>query len=150
MSHPCFLHLQCFNWCRMLYSYALSLHFVSLYIIFCYAKKNTLGDNAKVKRAVIKNLVYLMFSNVMVFFANGVALATVATPPIYTAVDKILLSNFLFPLFTIFPSLATPIASIAILKPVRLALGLVFKTCCCKKKRPGVPEPSTVSLETSV
>ena len=137
-----------------LVSYAIFLCVIITFcvLIFCYAKKNTLGDNAKVKRAVIKNLVYLMFSNVMLFFANGVALVTVAAPPIFTAVDfdKILVSNFLFPLLTILPSLAIPIATIIILKPVRLALRLVFKTCCCKKKRPGVPEPSAVSLETGV
>ena len=137
-----------------LVSYAIFLCVIITFcvLIFRYAKKNTLGDNAKVKQAVIKNLVYLMFSNVMLFFANGVALVTVAAPPIFTAVDfdKILVSNFLFPLLTILPSLAIPIATIIILKPVRLALRLVFKTCCCKKKRPGVPEPSAVSLETSV
>ena len=54
-----------------LVSYAIFLcvifTFCVLLYIFCYAKKNTLGDNAKVKRAVIKNLVYLMFSNVIIF-----------------------------------------------------------------------------------
>ena len=129
-----------------LVSYAISLCaiFIFCILIFCYTKKNTLGDNAKVKRAVIKNLVYLLLSNMMLFFANAVSLITVTVPPIYTLmdVDKIVLSNFLFPLLTILPSLAIPIATIIILKPVRLALRLVFKACCCKKKRPVDPEAS--------
>ena len=137
-----------------LVSYAIFLCVIVVFcvLIFCYAKKNTLGDNVKVKRAVIKNLVYLLLTNLLLFFANAVSLITVTAPPLFTAVDfdKILLTNFLFPLLTILPSLATPIATIVILKPVRLALRLVFKKCYCKKTRPGDPGASAVTLETSV
>ena len=107
--------------------------FVFCALIFHHMKKNTLEDNDKVKGAIIKNLVFLAATTLLIFLTNLVSLLSVTVVPSLTDINSILLVNFLFPLVTILPSLAIPIMTIVLLRPVRVALKHMFKTCCYRK-----------------
>ena len=118
-----------------LVTYALCLCgiFVFCTLTFHHMKRNTFEDNDKVKGAVVKKLVFLAATTLLIFLINLVSLLSVTVVPSLTDINSILLMNFLFPLVTILPSLAIPIMTIVLLRPVCVALKHMFKTCCCRK-----------------
>ena len=94
----------------VVFAVCLSLVIFFCVLIFCHVRRNTLEENVGVKREIVKNLVYLLISNLLVFFALTASLIVVTAgdiEPIFTEadVDKIMLSNFLFPMLTILPKL---------------------------------------------
>ena len=111
----------------MTYALCLCGIFVFCTLTFHHMKRNTLEDNDKVKGAVV---VFLAATTLMIFLTNLVSLLVV---PSLTNINSILLMNFLFPLVTILPSLAILIMTIVLLRPVRVALKHMLKTCCCRK-----------------
>lgn len=110
---------------------------ITFSILTCrYMKNNILESNVEVKRAVAKSLVYLLVSSFFSFISH---VLPVVHPIIRGALGSSVLVLFL--LFYVdrvllkLVSIITPIASIIILKPLRLAMKqqLHKMLCsCCK------------------
>ena len=105
-------------------------------LIFIYIKANVIGDNVDVKQAVAKILYYLLIDSVLAFSSS---ILPAANPGIREALEgnvigQIAVAYFLRVLFNL-PSIATPIVSIVLLKPLRTAMKqLLMKFfCACNK-----------------
>ena len=122
----------------------MALIFICIIIVFslltyCYVKKNTLQDNVEVKKAIIKNLIYLAVSVIVSLICD---VAPTLIPYINDSLrDKqfiyIISVHYIFDAIIIVTYLSTPIAAIIILKPIRQALkGGIKKLCsCCKENQ---------------
>ena len=111
---------------------------ISLCIIFAfstmtyiYIKRNTLESSVDIKKAVVKNLVYLNFAAIFSVITN---IAPSIFPLIRTAFANsflsIILTNYILRVFLYLPSLLTPIAAMITLKPIRLAMKQAIEKCC--------------------
>ena len=100
-----------------------------------YVKKNTLEENADIKKAVAKVLAYLLVASILTFFNDIIPAANSA---IRAAIPKndvttIVALNYFIRLVFNVPSIATPIITIVLLKPVRVAIKTWIKkffVCC--------------------
>ena len=109
-------------------------------LTYCYTKKSTMEGSTEVKKAVVKNLYYLMISTIISFSFSFM-------PALFPFIRAALSGSFwiipivvnnMFTLFLTLPSVATPIAAVVILKPVRAALrGVCIKMCICCSHRAG-------------
>ena len=132
-----------------------ALIFICIIIVFClltycYVKKNTLQDNVEVKKAVIKNLIYLAVSVIVSLITD---VAPTFIPYINdTLRDKrfiyMILVHYILDAIIIMTYLSTPIAAIIILKPIRDALkgGIKKLFSCCKENQ---VSPLTDQIELS-
>lgn len=101
-------------------------------LIFVYIKKNIIEENAEVKKAVSKVLFYLLLSSVLAFVNNVIPMLN---PAIKRAladrnVVDFLAVDYLFRVVFNLPAIATPIVSIILLKPIRIAMQRLFCVCC--------------------
>ena len=113
-------------------------------LTYRYMKTHTLEDNAEVKRAVAKNLVYLLIA---VFSSLLSDIAPISYPIIRSMLGdnhlvELILLYYICRVLLKLVSLITPIATIAILKPVRLAMKQLFQktVCCCCSWQSGPSE----------
>ena len=91
-------------------------------LTYCYVKKNTLQDNVEVKKAIIKNLIYLAVSVIASLITD---VAPTFIPYIMVSDSRfiyMILLHYIFDTIIIVTNLSTPIAAIIILKPIRDAL----------------------------
>ena len=117
--------------------------FFSVIIVFslltgCYVKRNVLEDNVQVKRAIAKNLLFLVISIILTVISN---ILPASFPAIREAFEdrgliSLVLIDYVIRLFLNLPFVITPIAAIIILKPMQDALkqGFNMLCCCCKKR----------------
>ena len=103
---------------------------------FWYVKKNTLEGDVELKTAATKNLAYLIFAAALSFVYNFLPISYSA---IFSAVSNTpvlsIVLNFVLHLPPIGLSIATPIVTIAVLKPVNFAIKEMLRKMChhCKK-----------------
>ena len=98
-------------------------------LLFIYIKKNTLEENVDVKKAVAKILLYLFVYSILTFIAN-VAPATfpvIRDVLVDESVISLIVINYSLRVIFNIPNIATPIVTIMLLKPLRVALK---KNCC--------------------
>ena len=103
----------------------------------CYIKKNTLEGNTDIKKAVAKVLAYFIISSFLSFFNN---IAPVFIPLIKNAIPDepktMIVVNYLLIMVLNIPSIATPIITIVLLKPVRVAIkAMIKRACMCCRTR---------------
>ena len=118
----------------------ISLVFLIIQIVMAivtsvYIKKHTLEGNVQIKKAVAKILAYLVIASIF-SFVNSIV-------PVVSFLMRLVIpdSNIAFTtarvyftqVFFSFPSLATPLVAIAILKPLREAMKIMLKKMFCKK-----------------
>ena len=120
----------------------MALIFICIIIVFslltyCYVKKNTLQDNVEVKKAIIKNLIYLAVSVIVSLICD---VAPTLIPYINDSLREkqfiyMISVYYIFDAIVIVTYLSTPIAAIIILKPIHHALkeGIKKLCCCCKE-----------------
>lgn len=109
-------------------------------LVYRYMRLNTLEENAPVKRAVVKNLVYLLIATLLSFI-------TYIMPTSFSRIRMVLADNvvlqavvveYILRLSLNFGTIATPIVAIVILKPVRVSLKKIFtKMCICCNRAQG-------------
>ena len=122
----------------------LSVTIVFSLLTYCYAKKNLLEDNVEIKKAVAKNLYYFAIASIFTLIYN---VAPSASPSIKAAlrdqgITAVVATNYFFQVFFVLPSVASPIAAIIILKPLRPAMKQGFSkcfTCICCRAQAEVP-----------
>ena len=105
-------------------------------LTYCYMRRNTLEDNVEVKRAIAKNLLYLLIAALFGFLYNiAPAFFGIIMEPLRDhGVVAFVMINYFGRVFSFLTSVATPIVAIAIIKPVRVAMkGFITKCACCKK-----------------
>ena len=118
---------------------ALALSFITVQLICSmltciFVKRNTLEENTDVKKAITKVLAYFAVTSILSFFNNIVPAfnplikAAIANENIATNVALYFLLHLAFNI----PSIATPIITIMLLKPIRVAIKAMI--CCCKKR----------------
>ena len=120
----------------------LSVTVVFSTLSFCYVKNNTLEGDVELKTAATKNLAYLIFAAALSFVYNFIP---ISYPAIFSAVSPAvsIVLNFVLNLPPIGLSIATPIVTIAVLKPVNSAIKNILKKMCCHcKKHRVAPENS--------
>jgi hypothetical protein len=109
-------------------------------LIYKYMKNNVLEDNAEVKRAVAKNLIYILVTAFLSFFSD---IAPISYPIIRNVLGDSIILVELIVLFYIcrvllkLTSIITPISMITTLKPIRLAMKQLFQRilCTCRKEQ---------------
>ena len=103
-----------------------------------YIKRNMLEENTKIKKAIAKVLAYFAVSSILSIIntiAPGVNLlirkaVTANNTTVIIAVNYLLLLVFNI------PSIATPIVTILLLKPVRVAIkAMIKRACMCCRTR---------------
>ena len=107
-------------------------------LTYCYTKKNTLEGSVEVKKAIARNLQYLMIASIVTLVFNTVpAFSSLVRAAFAESGVVVQISiNYIELVFLNLPSVATPIATIVILKPVRVAVREVCsKMCACCKSR---------------
>ena len=137
-------HLYCYSWNRSngfcdidSTSFIFYIHVALLVILmliclcviiifciltYCHMKKNILEDNIDMKRAVARNLVYLLIASILYFIYNiipsmfTVIRAALADKPVHSRISLNL------------GSIATPIVT---LKPLRTAIKAISSKCVC-------------------
>ena len=103
-------------------------------LTYCYTKKNAMEGSTEVKKAVAKNLYYLMISTIISF---SFSFMPALFPYIRAAFAEsawiiLIVVDNMFTMFLSLPSVATPIAAVVILKPVQMAIREVCsKMCAC-------------------
>ena len=102
-------------------------------LIFVYIKKNIIEENAEVKKAVSKVVFYLLISSVLSFITNVIPMLNPVIKKALAGRSAIdfLTVHYLFRVIFNLPAIATPIVSIILLKPIRIALRRLF--CACYK-----------------
>ena len=110
---------------------------------YCYYKKNTLGENNCIKKAVTRNLVYLMIASLLFFAGNVVPtlIDYIRAAFADAGILGVVIVEHIFPLFSVLP---TPIVAIVTLQPLRQALREIFKNvraCVRCKKNQVTPSP---------
>ena len=97
-----------------------------------YIKRNTLEENTVIKKAIAKVLAYLAVASILSFINN---IIPITNPLIRKAIADndittiVALNYFLRLVFNV-PSIATPIVTIVLLKPVRVAIKAAIKKVC--------------------
>ena len=120
--------------------YAVSLIFLIIQIVmiiitFVYIKKHTLEGNVQIKKAVAKVIAYLFFGSIIAFIStilpawSFVIQLIIPGSTTATVTTRIYLNRLILGV----PGIATPIAAIALLKPVRDAIKTMLKNLFCKK-----------------
>ena len=101
-------------------------------MIFLYIKNNTLESSVDLKRATARLLFFLLASLFFSFFGSIVPAVSEAVRDAFEGkgVAALFAVNLLLRTVFLFPLMATPIAAIVLLKPLRTAL---HKFCCCCK-----------------
>ena len=93
-------------------------------LTYCYTKKNALEDNTAVKKAIARNLQYLMISAIISYVFNTVPafFPLIRAAAAEEGVIVVILTNYILRLFLNLPTVATPVVTIIILRPVRVAM----------------------------
>ena len=131
-----------------------ALLFISIIIVFsiltcCYIKKNTLQDNVEVKKAIVKNLLYLTVNVIISLISN---IGPASFPLINEALEDkgliyILLVDYLIRVTIYLLYMSIPIAAIVILKPISDALKQgIKKLCSCCKNNQVSPMTNEIRL----
>ena len=118
-------------------------------LTYCYVKRNTLQDNVEVKKAIVKNLLYLAVNVIISVF-------TIFGPVLYHYIKEvlegliyILLVDYLVRVALYLPYMSIPIAAIIILKPIRVALREgINKLCSCCSESQVSPTTNQIELNT--
>ena len=99
-------------------------------LTYCYTKRSTMEGSTEVRKAIAKNLYYLMISTVISFSFSFMPALFPYVRAAFAESDLFvqLVLNNMFTLFLALPSVTTPIAAVVILKPVRAAFR---KLCAC-------------------
>jgi hypothetical protein len=118
----------------------LSIIIVFSLFTYCYVRKNVLEDNVEIKRAVAKNLYYFTISSVftVIYVVAPPSSAGIKAALEGQSIVVFIIINYFFQLLFILPSVASPIAAIIILKPLRLSMKQGFEKCCVFFHR-GIP-----------
>ena len=116
----------------------LSMLVISIFsiLVYRYTRKNILEDNVEVKRAVVKNLAYLLIATLISFLAHvlPVAFNRIREALAGNLVLQVIVVEYILRLLFHIASIATPIVAIIILKPVHLALKKIFQKTFCYKR----------------
>ena len=102
-------------------------------ISYRFLKRNTLEDNADVKRAISKNLFYLAVAAVVTTICQILPSFSPLIRTILPNYKYFIAYNYFNRLLINFPNVATPIVAIYALKPVQLAMKSAFKKVICKR-----------------
>ena len=104
-------------------------------LTFRFIKKNALEESRDIKKAIANNLLYLFVASVFLLVSN-------LFPASFSAIRKdleqsgngiigLILVNYVLRLVVSYPfSIATPIATIVIIKPTHVALKTLLRKCC--------------------
>lgn len=102
---------------------------------YCYIKKNALEGNGTVKKAAANILFFLFIISMFTFFTS---FFPIANPAIRAAVEKrsvvgLIAVNYILRVIYNIPSMAIPVLSIVLAKPLRVAMKHMLKKvlCCC-------------------
>ena len=102
-------------------------------LIIVYIKRNTLKENTKTKKAVAKVLAYFVVSSILTLLNLTAPVFNLLIQKAATTANNttaIIVVNYLIVLVFNIPSIATPIVTIILLKPVRVAIKAMIKTAC--------------------
>ena len=122
---------------------AIALFFLGVQIVcgiltIVFIKRNTLEENTQIKKAIAKVLAYFTISSILALinhiapFFNQLIRKSIAKDDFTT----IIAVNYLLLLVFNLPSIATPFVTIALLKPVRVAIkAMIKKACMCCRTR---------------
>ena len=113
-------------------------------ISYRFLKKNTLEDNADVKRAVSKNLFYLAVAAVVTTICQILPSLSPLIRTILPDYRYFIAYNYFNRLLINFPNVATPIVAIYALKPVQLAMKSAFKKVICKRNNTVAVAPAPI------
>ena len=130
----------------------LVVQIIIIIITFVYIKKNTLTENAQIKKAVAKVLVYIIIASIISFVGTifpAVSFIVRLIIPGSTIVTMTARSYFSRLVFGV-PGIATPIAAIALLKPVREAIKTMPRNLFCKKDNKIHPIVNDSTVTTAV
>ena len=121
----------------------LSIQLICSILTIVYIRRNTLEGNTNVKRAVAKVLAYFAIASILSFINN---IFPAINPLIYNAIADddiatIVAVYYLLRLVVNIPSIATPIVTIVMLKPVCNALKTTIKKICQTRKVPSIMPP---------
>ena len=122
---------------------AIAVFFLGVQIVygvltFVFIKRNTLEENTDIKKAVAKVLAYFIISSILSLIDK---IAPWINQLIVRAVPQddtttIIAVNYVVMLIFIIPSIAMPFVTIALLKPVRVAIkAMIKKVCMCCRTR---------------
>ena len=124
-------------------------------ITFVYIKKNTLAENAQIKKAVAKVLVYIIIASIISFIGTIVPAVSFIVRLILpgSTIASLTARSYLARLVFGVPGIATPIVAIALLKPVREAIKTMPRNLFCRKDNKIHPTANTgtdtTALQTS-
>ena len=111
----------------------LIIQIVMTIVTFVYIKKHTLEGSVQLKKAVAKVLVYIFIASIVtLIMAPVLSFILHLIIPGYTTVTSAA-RGYLSRLLLGVPGIATPLVSIALLKPVRIAIKTIPKNLFCKK-----------------
>lgn len=96
-------------------------------LTYCYFKKNTLEDNVAVKRAIARNLIYLLIAAIVyvLFYFTPASFNIIREALSDRGILGVIVVEYVIPLFVNFTSIVTP--TIVILQPVWIAMKQIFK-----------------------
>ena len=94
-----------------------------------YIKRNVLEGDTAVKKAVAKILAYLSVASILSLIYTIVPIFSSFIP--YDKVTFVIINNVLRRLLLLIPAIATPIVTIILLKPIRVAMKSMCKKVCC-------------------
>ncbi len=132
----------------------LSIIIICCILTFVYIKRNILEDNVTVKKAVAKVLFYLTITSILAFI-NSVTPALVPTiraALLDESVAGLIAIIYILRIIFNIPSIAIPIISIIVLKPVRTAMKLILLKLCpaCRHESVDVTSSTGVGLLATV
>ena len=116
----------------------LGIQIICSILTVVFIRRNTLGENTDIKKAVAKVLAYFVAASLLSFVNSvGPAFITLIRESITNNdTTTIVALNYLTLVVFNVPAIATPIVTIALLKPVRLAIKTAIKKAyalCCRK-----------------
>ena len=103
------------------------------FLSYCFLKKNTIaGENAGVKRAVAKNLIYFLIVSILTFVTNVLpaGFSRIRSSLLDGSVLGFIVFNYFTLVLLMLSSVPTPIVTIVLLKPVRTALKEILAKLC--------------------
>ena len=105
-------------------------------IVTCvYIKKHTLEGNVQIKKAVTKVLVYIIVVSINNFISTIIPVLSYFIGELFPGSSAVVTTarNYICLLITCAPGLATPLVTIALLKPVRDEIKKMSKILFCNK-----------------
>ena len=115
-----------------------------------YVKKNALEGNTAVKKAVAKMLACLTAASILSFISIIIPIVTLFIP--YNKLTYVIIYHVLRRLLLIIPTITTPIVTMMLLKPIRVAMMKISKKvfCFCRPNNQIAPAPEVATMNASL